>query len=95
MSAFGCSSYSRNLSVLAYRVADYVDRILRGTKPADLPADHQMVFELALNLKTAKKIGETFAPNNLARADRVITQATGNGIEPGEESCSAKQPSPL
>ena len=68
----GLMYYGANLIELQRRLATFVDKIFKGTKPADLPVEQPIKFEFVVNLKTAKQIGVTIPPNVLARADRVI-----------------------
>jgi putative ABC transport system substrate-binding protein len=70
--AGGFISYAADEAEIFKRVALYVDKILRGARPADLPVEQASKFELVINVKTAKRIGVTIPPNVLARADRVI-----------------------
>ncbi len=65
-------SYSSSVPDLVRRAATYVDKILKGAKPADLPVKQPMKFKFVFNLKAAKQIGVTIPPNEQVRADEVI-----------------------
>jgi putative ABC transport system substrate-binding protein len=70
--AGGLMSYGTNFVELFRRTADFVNKILRGTKPADIPVEQPTTFDLVVNLVTAKALGLTVPPTLLARADKII-----------------------
>ncbi len=68
----GLVSYGVNLDYVFHREAYYVDRIMRGAQPADLPVEFPTTLELWINMKTAKSLGLKISPNLLVRADKII-----------------------
>jgi putative ABC transport system substrate-binding protein len=88
--AGGLMSYGADEAESYRRAAYFVDRILTGTKPADLPVEQPMRFELVVNLKTAKQIGVTIDPNLLARANKLIKNRIRIRIIRGQSDFSAQ-----